>query len=175
VFLAFYVATACVSSASHCLVSALFLGRADVAALGASGAACGLLLLFALLFPRQRILVFGIVPVPALWGALAFVAIDVWGLIAQGRGAGLPIGHGAHLGGSLCGALMYWWYLRPRLEALRSSATRQGGMPTVALTAEEAAEFERIRRKLAVDGPESLNPKERHFLRTVRDRALTAR
>ena len=41
----------------------------------------------------------GIVPVPALAGVLAFVGLDLWGLIAQGRGGGLPIGHGAHLGG----------------------------------------------------------------------------
>ncbi|UCF66942.1 MAG: rhomboid family intramembrane serine protease [Acidobacteriota bacterium] len=113
-FVGFYLLAAIVSSASHCAVSTLLLGDSDVSALGASGAVAGVLLAFALLYPHHRILLFGIIPLPALLGALAFVALDLWGLIAQGRGGGLPIGHGAHLGGALTGALFYAFYLRPR-------------------------------------------------------------
>lgn len=111
-FLRFYLGAAIVASVAHCALTAFYLRRSAVAALGASGALSGVLLLFALLFPRQRILLFGIVPVPALAGALLFVALDVWGLTAQRHGGGLPIGHGAHLGGALAGAGYYLLLLR---------------------------------------------------------------
>ncbi len=119
-FAGFYLTAAVVSSASHCLTS-LIIGRGAVPALGASGALSGLLLAFALLFPHHRILVFGLVPLPALAGALAFVGLDIWGLVAQGRGGGLPIGHGAHLGGAACGLLFWAFYLRPRLQRRRGT------------------------------------------------------
>jgi rhomboid-like protein len=77
-FSTFYLAAAAVASASHCLVSSLVLGNGQIAALGASGAVSGLLLAFALQFPRHKILIFGLIPVPALAGALFFVAIDIW-------------------------------------------------------------------------------------------------
>ena len=68
--------------------------------------------MFALLFPRARILLFGIIPMPALVGALLFVGLDVVGLIAQTEGGGLPIGHGAHLGGAATGVLYYFLVIR---------------------------------------------------------------
>jgi membrane associated rhomboid family serine protease len=172
VFSAFYLVAAVFSSVSHCAVSALLLGRTDVLALGASGAISGLLLIFALLFPKHRILLFGIVPVPALVGALGFVAFDLWGLFAQSAGGGLPIGHGAHLGGALCGAIMFFTYLKPRLEAVRSRQRSARPSPTIALSAEEAEEFERIRSKLTSGGVNALTPKEKDFLRRIRERAI---
>jgi membrane associated rhomboid family serine protease len=174
-FSAFYLVAALISSLSHCFVSSVFLGRAFLPALGASGAVCGLLLVYALLFPRQRILVFGVVPVPALLGALAFVALDLWGLFAQSQGGGLPIGHGAHLGGAACGALFYVAVLKPRLEErARARAAAGGGAGSglgVAVTMEEAAELERLKDKVHRDGPASLNPKERDFLARIKARA----
>ena len=106
VFVVFYLVASVVASATHCFVSSVLMGNPNINALGASGAVSGLLLAFALLFPRHRILVFGVIPVPALVGALAFVAIDLWGLFAQSRGGVIPIGHGAHLGGAPTGACM---------------------------------------------------------------------
>ena len=85
-------------------------------ALGASGAIAGLVLVFSLIFPREKILLMGIIPVPALFGALAFVGLDLWGLTAQAHGGGLPIGHGAHLGGALTGMLYYVFFLRRRIR-----------------------------------------------------------
>jgi membrane associated rhomboid family serine protease len=172
VFLLFYLATSVFSSASHCFVSAVLMGQANVAALGASGAMSGLLLMYALLFPRHRILLFMVIPIPAIVGVIVFIALDIWGLVAQTGGGGLPIGHGAHLGGSLCGAVMYLVYLRPRLEALRTARRERAAAITVALTPEEAAEFDRIRIKLGHHGPSALNPKEKDFLRRIRERAM---
>lgn len=169
VFTAFYLGSALVSSAAHCLVS-LAMGRAEVPALGASGAVAALLLVYALLFPHARLLVFGIVPVPALAGALFFVALDVWGLVAQGQGGGLPIGHGAHLGGALCGYLFWLFALRGRFSPpARQSQPSTGGLQ---LNSDEAKEFDRLRQKLTAEGPEGLTREETDFLRSIRERVL---
>ncbi|PWB77106.1 MAG: hypothetical protein C3F15_03965 [Holophagae bacterium] len=165
-FVVFYLVSAIFSSASHCLVSSFLLGDDRIAALGASGAVSAVLIAFALAFPRHKILLFGIVPIPALIGAALFVAIDLWGLFAQTRGAALPIGHGAHLGGAACGAVLWALLLRGRL---RPAASRPR---EVTLSVDEVAAFDRIRAKLNAEGPQSLTPKERAFLQQLRDRAL---
>ena len=173
VFILVYLAAAVVASVSHCAVSSFIMGQDNIPALGASGAVSGLLLAYALHFPRHRILLFGIVPVPALAGVLAFVGLDLWGLVAQGRGGGLPIGHGAHLGGALAGALIYFLYLR---ATYATPAIRQPRPPSGAasLTSDEAREFERIRIKIETTGPHTLTPKEQDFLDRLRERVLRA-
>lgn len=115
-FLGFYLAAACASSLSHSLLSAFLLGEPGLPALGASGAVSGVILVFSLLFPRERILLFAVIPVPAIVGALLLVGLDLWGLYAQAHGGTLPIGHGAHLGGAITGFLYYWFRLRGRFE-----------------------------------------------------------
>jgi membrane associated rhomboid family serine protease len=112
-FVIFYLIAGVVSSLSHAMVSNFILHTPDLPAVGASGSIAGVLLLFCLLFPKEKILLLGIIPLPAIWGALAFVALDLWGLVAQAEGGGLPIGHGAHLGGAFCGLIAYL-YLRAR-------------------------------------------------------------
>lgn len=112
-FFRFYMLAAVVSSLAHSAVSAFFLSAPQLGALGASGPVAGVVLLFAFMYPREKILLFGFIPMPALIGSLAFVGLDLWGLIAQAEGGGLPIGHGAHLGGALAGALYYYFRVRP--------------------------------------------------------------
>jgi membrane associated rhomboid family serine protease len=112
-FLAFYLFAATVASLAHAFVSAFVLGEPSWPALGASGAISGVILLFAFIYPRARILLFGIIPVPALAGAIGFMGLDLAGLIWQAEGGGLPIGHGAHLGGALTGILYYFIVIRP--------------------------------------------------------------
>jgi membrane associated rhomboid family serine protease len=119
-FLAFYFVAAIISSFGHALVSAFILGQPDLPALGASGAISGIVLLFAFIFPRERILIFGIIPLPAIWGALLFVGLDIWGVFAQAEGGGLPIGHGAHLGGAVTGILYYYFWIRKALQRQRA-------------------------------------------------------
>ncbi len=114
-FLTFYFLAGIFSSFCHCWVSAYLLQQPELPALGASGAIAGLILVFSFLYPREKIYIFGIIPIPALWGALAFVGLDVWGLVEQTRGSGLPIGHGAHIGGALFGTFYYFFFLRPKM------------------------------------------------------------
>lgn len=112
----FYLAAGVMSSLAHALVSAFLIGEPEMAAVGASGSIAGLVLLFSLLFPREKILLFGIIPLPAIIGAIAFIGLDIWGLVAQTEGGGLPIGHGAHLGGALSGIVYYIWLRRHGLK-----------------------------------------------------------
>ena len=118
-YIGFYLIAGLVSSLSHAAVSNYIMGDPMIPAVGASGAIAGLVLLFSLTFPKEKIVLFGIIPMPALVGAIAFVALDIWGLVAQAKGGGLPIGHGAHLGGALTGLLAYTVIVRPRLHRSR--------------------------------------------------------
>ena len=124
VFLSFYLVAGIFSSICHAVVSNLLLHQPDLPALGASGALSGMVLVFSLLFPKEKLLLFGFIPIPALFGALAFIALDIWGLTAQVGGGGFPIGHGAHLGGALAGFIFYIIYLRPRM--IRAAARPPG-------------------------------------------------
>jgi membrane associated rhomboid family serine protease len=128
-FFSFYIAAAVVASLGHAGVSAFVLGQPGLPALGASGAISGVILLFSFLYPRARILLFGIIPMPAMIGALMFVGLDIIGLIAQFEGGGLPIGHGAHLGGALTGALYYWLVIR-RLQVQHAARVDFGDAAT---------------------------------------------
>ena len=119
-FLKFYLWAGLISSLCHALVSAFILKDPSIPALGASGAISGIVILFAFLFPKEKIYILGILPLPAIWGAIAFIGLDVWGLVAQAEGGGLPIGHGAHLGGALTGILYYFLFLRRQVLQTRS-------------------------------------------------------
>jgi membrane associated rhomboid family serine protease len=128
-FLSFYLVAAVVASLGHAGVSAFVMGQPGLPALGASGAISGVILLFSFLYPRARILLFAIIPMPAMIGALLFVGLDIIGLIAQFEGGGLPIGHGAHLGGAATGALYYWLVIR-RLQVQHAARVNFGDVAT---------------------------------------------
>lgn len=79
-----------------------------VPALGASGAVYGVLVGFAMLFPRRKImLLFPPIPMPA--GVLVLLMIG-YDLYAGLSGSGTGIAHFAHLGGAFFGALMVWYW-----------------------------------------------------------------
>jgi rhomboid-like protein len=110
-FINFYLIAGIAGSFMHAVVSLALLGSPELPALGASGAIAGIILLFSLTFPQERLLFLGIIPIRAGWAAVMVIGIDLWGLIAQTKGGGLPIGHGAHLGGALMGIV---WFLMVR-------------------------------------------------------------
>lgn len=128
-FFVFYMIAAVIASLSHAAVSNFILAQPGIPALGASGAIAGVILLFSLMFPRARLLLFGVIPVSALIGALLFVGLDVAGLIWQAEGGGLPIGHGAHLGGAATGVLYYFLVVR-QLRVRRAERVDFGDVAT---------------------------------------------
>jgi membrane associated rhomboid family serine protease len=102
-FLVFYLVAGVTGCLAHAMTLHFLVGMPGQAACGASAALVAILMLFALAFPKEQVLLFFIIPLPAIAAALAFVALDVFGLVYQMEGNGLPIGHGAHLGGALIG------------------------------------------------------------------------
>lgn len=138
---------------------------------GASGAVYGVFLGFARFWPRERILIWGILPVEARTLVIVMTAMSVWGGISGGGN----IAHFAHLGGFLGG------YLFLRLRESRTRARQQRFMPPVRLftsgdvqrwrsidrsTMHEVNrdELERILAKIDATGIESLTAGERQFL-----------
>lgn len=84
---------------------------------GASGGLFGILLAFAVLYPKQRlILLFPPVPLPA-WLFVTLYAIFELYLGVTGTQAG--VAHFAHLGGMLGGALVFAFWRTPRPRRVR--------------------------------------------------------
>ena len=143
------------------------------AVIGASGAVFGVMLGFAWFWPRQQLMLWGIVGVEARWLIAILTALSLF----QAR-SGDGIAHFAHLGGFI-GA---WLYLR--WVAGRSAASQKawrdklaprvsGGGPAMerwkainpdGLHPVNREEYDRVMAKLAATGEPSLLPGEREFL-----------
>lgn len=84
---------------------------------GASGAITGIVILFALNWPRQQVLLFFIIPLP-MWVVAAFIIIsDMSGALGHPV-AGVPTGiqnvaFSAHIGGAI-GAFLWWKFCADR-------------------------------------------------------------
>src|SRR5688572_5606209 len=80
----------------------------DAAVVGASGAVYGVLLGFAMFWPRERIYIYGILPVEA-W---LLATLLVFGSLYAGTSpaAGSRTAHFAHLGGAVFGFLVVKWW-----------------------------------------------------------------
>ncbi|HXE74526.1 MAG TPA: rhomboid family intramembrane serine protease [Candidatus Xenobia bacterium] len=105
-FLRYYLLTGVGAGVLNVLVSLIWGGAAaNIPTIGASGAIYGLLLAFGVLYPRQPIFIWFVLPVPAwifvsIYGGVTFLSA------LQGPGSG--ISHVSHLGGMLFGLI----YLR---------------------------------------------------------------
>lgn len=114
-FFTLYILGGTSGSLFHCLTSSFILNNSNLNALGASGAISGLLIFYSLNFPKKLLYLFGFIPIPALMASLLFISLDLFGLLNQAQGHGLPIGHGAHLGGAVFGGI-YFGYLKLRAD-----------------------------------------------------------
>lgn len=74
--------------------------------IGASGAVYGVLLGFARYWPRERIYIWGVLPVESRVFVIALTALSLWGGFTNARGG---IANFAHLGGFLGGYLYLKW------------------------------------------------------------------
>jgi membrane associated rhomboid family serine protease len=134
-------------------------GSPETPAIGASGAIMSIMVIAAHLFPRRRILLFFVLPIP-LWVLVAgYIAIDVYyplvGLRSWLEGAG-------HLGGALFGLTYYWLGLRMGLlERLAEWLPRKRPSRP---DAGEDIEVDRILDKIGERGMASLTSGERETL-----------
>jgi membrane associated rhomboid family serine protease len=142
------------------------------AVVGASGALFGVMMAFARFWPRDRILIWGVLPIEARWLVMIYAALDIFGGFGgMGRGG---IANFAHLGG-FAGALLYLLFLERRHGARRF---KQAATPKVSETAlgnwrqvdrgsihaVNREEVDRILDKISASGLASLTPQERQFL-----------
>ncbi|HET7896325.1 MAG TPA: rhomboid family intramembrane serine protease [Flavisolibacter sp.] len=102
-FLNFYLISGIGAAVVHLSVQYFMGGEAP--AVGASGAIMGVLVAFGYLFPNTELFILFIpFPIKAKWAVIGYVAIDLFGGIANFSGDN--IAHFAHLGGALTGFIL---------------------------------------------------------------------
>ena len=149
-----------------------------VAIVGASGATFGVFLAFARFWPRDRIYIWGILPVEARVLVLITTLYSLWG----GTGSmGGSIAHWAHLGGYAAAFLYLHWIDqrsdRKRFQKRIDDATFGKRTAATAITAPDfdaikrdglhtltLEELDRLRAKVDAEGVGSLTPDEKAFL-----------
>lgn len=157
-----------VSGTAGALLSFVFSPNSPV--VGASAAIYGVMLAFAMFWPRDKIFIWGILPVEARWLVVAYTVMDLFGGIS---GAGTTA-HFAHLGG-FAGAFIYLQLLR-RNPAARRWKQRVTAAPAPKAIADwsrvdrssihevNRGEVDRILDKISASGIASLSPQEQLFL-----------
>jgi membrane associated rhomboid family serine protease len=177
-FLAFYLAAGVAAGLLFVVTS--LLNRDPRPAVGASGAVMGVVVLYAFHFPRQRVYVWGIVPVLIWQLAIFFVGIDLLYFLGGSQG---NIANAAHLGGAAFGAIYRFVDLRTdRFLALwKRLAARPAGTPPPPPRAPGAspvdpagrARVDALLDKISKDGLSSLTDEERAFLRDASNQYRT--
>ena len=153
----------------------------DAGVVGASGAVYGVLVGFAMFWPRERIYIWGVLPVEA-W---LLATLLVFGSLSAGMnpGAGSNTAHFAHLGGLAFGfAYLKWWEWRKGVakrafqSKMKPDASPRGGsgdriavarwkgISVESLHELNRGEVERLIAKVERDGPTGLTQSERDFL-----------
>jgi membrane associated rhomboid family serine protease len=157
-----------------------FLFARHGAVIGASGAVFGILLGFAYFWPRERIYIWGILPVEARWLVIALAAMALYSGFS---GAGAGVAHFAHLGGLVSGYGYLRWQKRKYLQQWTPMATPKTQLAKAARRAGDGeslrrwksirvedlhelnrSEVERLLAKAKVSGVQSLTPDERGLL-----------
>lgn len=162
----------------------IFAGLTDPARpiVGASGAVFGVLLGFARYWPRDRIFIWGVLPIEARWLVTIMAALALFGGFSGGQGG---IAHFAHLGGFAGGWAYLWARDRRRgrkgpVRQILEERTRRSkpGSAQVRRWLELDPEglhevnrrhLERLQRKLEEEGPEALGLREREFLERMEE------
>lgn len=147
-----------------------------IAIIGASGAVYGVMLGYARYWPRDQILIWGILPIEARWLVVLMTLLSLFS-VRQGLGAGTA--HFAHLGGFLGAYLYLRWieYRSPSRQWRQKAVVRPS--PVESTTAALARwskirrdrlhevnrdELDRILDKISESGVGSLSAADREFL-----------
>ena len=144
--------------------------------MGASGGVVGIVLLYALNFPRRTILFMFVIPMPAWVMGVLLVAFDVLGQTGHGD---QHIAYTGHLAGALFAFLYYhqhWNFgrligggfgLSRLFSRRRLSIHREKDDSPEATDSAEEQEIDRILEKIHREGEGSLTRKERRQLETA--------
>lgn len=180
-FVAFYLLSAVVAGLCYLGLHAGFLRDRSLVT-GASGAVMAIMALFAMWYPRQQVLLFGLLPIEIRWLVVAYVVFDtlpVWAAL-RGNPVSDGVAHAAHLGGLLFGfayaifewrlsnwlsirRVPAWWRDRERRRSVRLYSPESDASESP----EENDLDERvddILRKIHEHGEASLSDRERRVL-----------
>jgi membrane associated rhomboid family serine protease len=160
-----------VSGTFGALLSFLLAPHAPI--VGASGAIFGVMMAFARVWPRERIYIWGIVPIEARWLVIIYT---VWSIMSGLNGSRGGVADFAHLGGYL-GGFLFLIYLEQRQGSKRFRKQASVPPPTRdalvgnwrnvnrdSIHAVNRDEVDRILDKINTSGITSLTPQERLFL-----------
>lgn len=165
------------------LTSAVFAGICSVAfytlmgmhpgILGASGAVYAVFCVVAMHYPRQKVLLFGALPIEMRWLLAAFVAMDAVPMLMN-LSASTRVAHSAHLGGLLFGFLyvrlamnlsLGWDRIAGRVRAKRKKAAALRIFAPVETPESNLSEqMDQILAKISREGEASLTQRERNIL-----------
>ena len=182
-FLLFYLAAAFVAGLA-------FFGLALVLkdsspAIGASGGVMAVVMVYAMHFPRQRIYIWGIIPIEIRWLVAAYVVFDllpVLRMLSDGPGAADGVAHAAHLGGlafgflykkqdwRLSGLLAGWKRPRFRRVVGPRSKVRLYNPPQREPKESFDAQVDAVLEKISKTGEASLDDRERDILKAASQR-----
>ena len=158
-----------IGGVSGALLSIVFAPSAAI--VGASAAVFGVMLAFAMFWPRDQILIWGIIPVEVRWLVIITTALAIWSGLNGSRGG---VADFAHLGGYL-GAWIFLTLIDPARRVARFRASTIGKPATDLLANWKRVdvarvhevnrdELNRILDKINAGGLGSLSPEERLFL-----------
>ena len=145
-------------------------------AVGASGAVAAIVILFCFLYPHEKLLIYGIIPIPAWLAGILFVGLDVMTGIGEARGAGFGIAWEAHLGGMAFAAAYYllkWDFSflgkafskrAPKLAIYRENENRVMVEDEPSAEAQLITQGEEILQQVHEKGEASLNTRQRRTL-----------
>jgi hypothetical protein len=141
--------------------------------LGASGGVCGVIILFAWMFPRKMLLLWGILPLPMWVIGVLIVVMDAAGAARIVGCCG--IAYAVHLAGAACGTLYYFVFFKQQRELLGWFDLLPKRKPKLRVHTPEDSppkssdeEFNRrldeILKRYGEVGESGLTPQEREFL-----------
>ena len=157
------------SGIAGALLSFVFAPYAPI--IGASGAVFGVMLAYARFWPRDQLMIWGVIPLEARWLVAISTGLALFGGLTGGGG----VAHFAHLGG-FAGAYLYLLFLERNSGATRFKRMATAGPPADTLAgnwqkvkresvhAVNRDEVNRILDKISASGIGSLTPQERQFL-----------
>lgn len=185
-FLWFY----CMSAIFAGMCSVIFYRflQVDPGILGASGAVLAVFTLFALHYPRQKLYVFGLLPVEARWLLAAYViydAVPMMSAISNRQLGNSTTAHSAHLGGVVFAWLYFSWKMRftswwdrivGRVQAQRGNkAGLRVFNPKSQPEPDLSKRVDEILTKISEQGEESLTARERRILRQASEQLKNRR
>ena len=171
-FTAFYLLTIVLGGVVFALIN---FNVPSASVLGASGGVCGVIILFAWMFPRKMLLLWGILPLPMWVIGVLIVVMDAAGAARIVGCCG--IAYAVHLAGAACGTLYYFVFFKQQRELLGwfDLFSRPKRKPKLRVhTPEDSSpkssdeEFNRrldeILKRYGEVGESGLTPQEREFL-----------